>query len=338
MRESKIASAQAPKKRPLVSVVVPTFNRPEMLKETLASIDAQSYSPIEILVVNDGGVDIESTLASLNLKSHIVLLRHSTNRGLPAARNTGIKAASGEYIAYVDDDDIYYPDHIETLVSCLLSSGHKIAYSDAYEAQEMEGGTFLENLALVRQATLLYVLSRVTRRCGLGLLRRSLGSFGFCFGQAFLKLSASNVDPFLRAGGKYLVINRKAKYSNDFDRNTLLVRNFVPVLCLMHHRSCVDDAGLFDESLTSHEDWDLWIRMAEDHTFVHIKELTCEYSQRADGSNMSSYRRADFKRTMKIIHEKYRHLVRSMDVIEAQRAYLSSLSCAPSEGRGKSNK
>ena len=94
----------------------------------------------------------------------------------------------------------------------------------------------------------------------------------------------------------------------------------------MHHRSCVDDAGLFDESLTSHEDWDLWIRIAEEHPFAHIKELTCEYTQRSDGSNMSSYRRADFKRTMKIIHEKYRHMVGSAQVIEAQNAYLGSLS------------
>src|ERR1044071_6966443 len=89
-----LRAAQATTSTPLVSVIVPTFNRPEMLKETLASIDAQTYAPIEIVVVNDGGMDIEPLLAPLNGERKIVHLKHVTNRGLPAARNTGIKAAS----------------------------------------------------------------------------------------------------------------------------------------------------------------------------------------------------------------------------------------------------
>jgi glycosyltransferase involved in cell wall biosynthesis len=323
---SSIASAQSQTKQPLVSVIVPTFNRPEMLMETLASIDAQAYGPIEILVINDGGSDVEPLLGKLNHHRKIIHLKHDTNRGLPAARNTGIKAASGEYIAYVDDDDVYYPDHIETLVSFLVNSSSKVAYTDAYQADEVRGGTFLNNLTSLQGGMLLFLLSRIAPGSGLQFARRSIRAFGPCFDQPFLKLAKSNVDPFLRAGGKYLIVERKSTYSIDFDRDTLLVTNFVPVLCVMHHRSCVDEAGLFDETLTSHEDWDLWIRIAEAHNFAHIKKITCEYSQRADGSNMSSYRRADFRRTMKIIHERYRHLVGNANVIEAQNAYLGNLS------------
>src|SRR4051812_38104251 len=97
-------------RNPLVSVIVPTFNRPAMLKDALASIFAQTYAPIEIIVVNDGGIDAELAIAASNCKSRVVYLKHTSNKGLPAARNTGIKAASGEFIAYLDDDDVYYPD------------------------------------------------------------------------------------------------------------------------------------------------------------------------------------------------------------------------------------
>ena len=322
---SSVASARSQSTRPLVSVIVPTFNRPEMLKETIASIEAQSYSPIEILVINDGGLEIEPLLAGLRSDRKIVHLKHAANRGLPAARNTGLRAASGEYIAYVDDDDIYYPDHVETLVSCLMNSSYKVAYTDAYEATEVLGGSFLKNLFSLDVGLFPYFLSRASPGIGLRILRQRFCRIAPFRDQAFLKLAKTNVDPFLRADGKYLVANRKTRYSTDFDWDTLLIKNFVPVLCVMHHRSCIDKAGLFDETLTSHEDWDLWIRIAKEHPFAHIKELTCEYSQRADGSNMSAYRRNDFTRTMKIIHEKYRDLVGDAKVIEAQKAYLGSL-------------
>jgi glycosyltransferase involved in cell wall biosynthesis len=322
---SVLRSPDSAVRNPLVSVIVPTFNRPAMLKETLTSIDAQTYAPIEIIVINDGGTEIEPPFVPLNVGRKVVHLKHGTNRGLPAARNTGLNAASGEYIAYVDDDDIYYPDHIEMLVSFLVNSTYKVAYTDAYEVREVKRGTFLGDLFSAPHATSLYVFWRLAPNLFARLLQGKLGAFA-PGGHAFRKLADSRVDPFVRADGKYLVVNRRARYSNDFDRDALLVKNFVPVLCLMHHRSCVEQAGLFDETLTSHEDWDFWIRIARECPFAHIKEVTCEYTQRADGSNMSSYRRADFRRTMKIIHKRYRYLVENSDVIKAQNAILGSLS------------
>jgi len=303
---------------PLVSVIVPTFNRPRMLKDTLASIEAQSYKRIEIVIVNDGGVDAAPILRGLRFKHQIVYLLHATNKGLAAARNTGLRAATGEYIAYVDDDDIYYPDHIETLVSFLLQSKYKVAYTDAYQADQRRRRSYFDNLLISRgQVMWEKIFCSWLTAAGTGASLQQL----YC-DQPFMKLNASSVDLFSRCGGKYLIIGRTVKYSEEFDRDTLLVRNFVPILCLMHHRSCLDQAGLFDETLTSHEDWDLWIRMSREHIFSHIKKLTCEYTQRSDGSNMSMYRKADFKRTMKIIHERYSHLTVNASLIEAQKAFL----------------
>ena len=123
---------------PMVSVIVPTYNRPEMLKETIKSILAQSYQDYEIVVVNDCGQDVESILSGLNREDgKIVYIKHTQNRGLAAARNTGIMASRGKYIAYLDDDDVFYPDHLETLVGCLEQNAYQVAYTDAYRAHQV---------------------------------------------------------------------------------------------------------------------------------------------------------------------------------------------------------
>src|SRR5262249_25376359 len=74
--------------------------------------------------------------------------------------------------------------------------------------------------------------------------------------------------------------------------------------CLMHRRDCIDQVGAFDESLGTHEDWDLFIRLSRLHTFHQVERVTCAYSWRRDGTSTSSRRGDDFKRTLKLIHER----------------------------------
>src|SRR5205807_9501739 len=130
------------------------------------------------------------------------------------------------------------------------------------------------------------------------------------------------IDMFSRGDGKYLIVKRTHQFSEDFARDTMLVRNFIPVLCLMHHRSCLERTGLFDETLTTHEDWDLWIRMSRENDFAHIKKLTCEYTMRADGTNMTSAIRGDFRHSIEVIHDRYSKLTSNPQIIEAQKAFL----------------
>lgn len=118
---------------PLFSLIVRTKDRPELVKHALRSIAAQTYRPIEVVLVNDGGCDLETDemkgiLGDISLN----YIRLENNTGRAHAGNTGIKNAKGEYIGFLDDDDELYPVHAETLVSFLERSEFRIAYSDAF--------------------------------------------------------------------------------------------------------------------------------------------------------------------------------------------------------------
>ena len=102
-------------KSPLVSVVIPTYKRPRKLTRALNSVLNQTYSNLEMIVVND---DPKSDLKDM-LKftdDRIRLINHEKHRGGSAARNTGIKIASGDYIAFLDDDDEWIESKIQRQV------------------------------------------------------------------------------------------------------------------------------------------------------------------------------------------------------------------------------
>ncbi|WP_045215340.1 glycosyltransferase [Desulfonatronovibrio magnus] len=101
----------------LVSVVVRTKNRLDLLEEALESIAFQTYRPIEAIIVNDGGVPVPvGKLKSLFSDIIIKYKDHKISQGRSEAANTGIKEASGEFILFLDDDDLFYPECVKTLV------------------------------------------------------------------------------------------------------------------------------------------------------------------------------------------------------------------------------
>jgi hypothetical protein len=104
--------------RPLVTLLIATYNRPHLLGGALRSAAAQTYPHLEILVCRDGGQEVREVVESVEHPG-IRLLDRAENRGLPYTFNRGIEQARGKYIAYLGDDDIHYPDHIESLVTAL---------------------------------------------------------------------------------------------------------------------------------------------------------------------------------------------------------------------------
>ena len=102
--------------KPLISLIIPTYNRPRMLAECLKAIAMDPYKNIEVIVVNDAGTDPTPVIASFQDQLHLVLLNQPHNRGHVAARNRGLEIANGEYIMLCDDDDILLPGHITRMV------------------------------------------------------------------------------------------------------------------------------------------------------------------------------------------------------------------------------
>jgi glycosyltransferase involved in cell wall biosynthesis len=99
---------------PKVSVIIPTYNRSEMLKQAIDSVLAQGFDDFELIVVDDGSTDnTEETLAAC--KGKIIYCRQE-NRGVSAARNRGIGIASGELIAFLDSDDLWLPGKLSCQV------------------------------------------------------------------------------------------------------------------------------------------------------------------------------------------------------------------------------
>jgi LmbE family N-acetylglucosaminyl deacetylase/glycosyltransferase involved in cell wall biosynthesis len=119
---------------PLVSVIVRTRNRPALLSHAIRSIASQTYRHLEIVLVNDGGEDVQDEVRSLAGGIPVVSVRHERSRGRAAAANSGLGAAKGDYLNFLDDDDVLYPDHVETLVSCLQARSEDVAYSGVMNA------------------------------------------------------------------------------------------------------------------------------------------------------------------------------------------------------------
>ncbi|HEX4965872.1 MAG TPA: PIG-L family deacetylase [Thermoanaerobaculia bacterium] len=113
---------------PRISVVVRTRNRPELLAEALESLAAGDYRRAEVVLVNDGGAP-PSVPEGYPLS--VVRVDLAQTQGRAAAAQAGVTAATGEYVAFLDDDDLATPEHLATLAGLVSAAGVRVAYTDA---------------------------------------------------------------------------------------------------------------------------------------------------------------------------------------------------------------
>ena len=95
-----------------VSVIIPTYNRAALVGEAIGSVLAQSWRGFELLVVDDGSTDDTREILTA-FGAAIKVIRHPRRRGVSAARNAGIQAAKGEWLAFLDSDDLWLSPKLE---------------------------------------------------------------------------------------------------------------------------------------------------------------------------------------------------------------------------------
>ncbi len=111
---------------PQVSVILPTYNRAALLPRAMRSVLAQTYDDLELIVVDDASSDDTAEVIGQFEDPRIRFLRHESNRGGSAARNTGIEAARGRYIAFQDSDDEWMLDKLSRQVAAMDEAGESV--------------------------------------------------------------------------------------------------------------------------------------------------------------------------------------------------------------------
>jgi glycosyltransferase involved in cell wall biosynthesis len=181
---------------PLVSVVIPTYNRPQYVTQAIDSVLNQTYPNIEVLVINDGSTD--NTLDVLASYKDRIRIVTKQNAGLSAARNTGIRESRGELIAFLDDDDRWLPHKLtvqaplfaDPKVNLVHTAGHFFDESNGWENIQFFGDVDFHD---VLDMKIIYVQSVIARKT-------VFDDIGF-FDEALR--SCEDVDMWLRISSKY---------------------------------------------------------------------------------------------------------------------------------------
>ncbi len=160
---------------PLVSVLISTKDRPKQLMIAIDSVLKQGYSNIELIIVRDGGCSVSETISEFD-DTRIKLINLEENIGKSSALNMALDKAKGKYIAYLDDDDFYLPNHLKILVLALEKTSMDFAYSDSeakiiklngetvsnyligneFDLTRIEFSNFIPNLAVMHRNKVIY--------------------------------------------------------------------------------------------------------------------------------------------------------------------------------------
>lgn len=192
-----------------VSVIVPVYNGEKYIREAIDSILNQSYKDFEVIVIDDGSKD--NTLSIVKEYDGKIRWKSQENKGQASATNEGVKMAEGEYVAYLDADDVCMPERLEVQVKYLdnhLNVG--LVYSSYYQMNSVGE------------------IKRIT----------------------------------------------KARPHDNF---VLLQKDYIARSTVMHRKKCLDEVGLFDESISGDDDWDMWIRISEKFGVDYVERPLVKY-------------------------------------------------------------
>ena len=131
---------------PQISIVIPLYNKETEIESTLKSVFAQKFTDFEILIINDGSTDNSVNVIESSFHDPRIKIFSQTNAGVGAARNHGIKMASGEFIAFIDADDEWDPEYLETQISLKNKFPQCNVFATLYKLKSSENGATIANI------------------------------------------------------------------------------------------------------------------------------------------------------------------------------------------------
>lgn len=148
----------AMKNNPLISIIVPIYNVEQYLEKCIESILAQDYSPLEIILVDDGATDKSGEICDIYAKKYEnITAIHKKNGGLSSARNAGMEVMKGEYVSFIDSDDYIAPDMMSTLYEDLVNDNADIScisFYNVFPSKKVKNTDLTEKVILSREKAL----------------------------------------------------------------------------------------------------------------------------------------------------------------------------------------
>lgn len=234
---------------PEISVIIPTFNYAHYIKEAIKSVISQTYTDFEIIVIDDGSTDDTKEVLQAYIRTNVIKYIYQKNKGLAAARNTGISSSTGRFITFLDSDDLFTKDKLQLLRTALVS------HPDA----------------------------------------------GMAYGNHILWVRAK--------------LYKKPKFSPGTAPSgwilPQLFRNaLMSVPSVMVRRECFERIGLFNESLTTTEDWEMWMRIAAEYKVVYVDKIIAYVRVHPDSMSRDFIKMGENKmHIQKSIYFKYQTLL-----------------------------
>ncbi|UOX32761.1 glycosyltransferase [Flavobacterium sediminilitoris] len=215
---------------PIISVIIPLYNKSKSISNTLNSVLRQSFSDFEIIIINDGSTDNSVDIIKKKNDERIKIINQK-NKGVSFARNIGIEKSNGDYILFLDADDYLYPNHIEQLMFLINKKKHLKVFTSLIEV-ETKNGIFNGNYSIKKknddyseidffESSLKKTILTISNSIFKKEIFETIGNFNTNYS------NGEDTDLFIRIGFKYR-IGLLQKYTSiyKYTENSLTTKKF----------------------------------------------------------------------------------------------------------------
>jgi alpha-1,3-rhamnosyltransferase len=228
----------------LVSVVMPAYNHEKFIINSIKSVLAQDYYPIEMIIINDGSKDnthkiIESIIPECEKRFVRFEYRSRSNRGISRTLNEGIKWARSEFVSPIASDDLMKPEKLSTLMRLAQSADKDV-------------GIFFGDAEIINDNGDLISLADSDE--------------SVAYGEGYKTF----LDYYLRNRPDVI------KHNDMFHFDKLISGNFIPGQSAIWRRSAFMDVGLFNPRFFL-EDWDMWVRLSKKYKGIYVDKILSSY-------------------------------------------------------------